>query len=212
MKRIKKIIKKLLNLIEEKIAQAERKKADILEQQRRANIDCFDRSVIRKQLCVVFEKLPSWQNIFGTSVFLEEVDATGFYIYKVAKKDIQKHLSTSIGNEILETLNQHLKQLHFEAYESVNYAYEEAVYDIRSALAVASARADWNSPNVQADFEAKRANAQSSYMLTFKNHAYKLFLLQVIAIEDNNNYLILSVKIVDMTQYYRWQPQALSFS
>lgn len=206
------ILKKFIECIKEKIAQAKQKKAEAEEQCQKANIELIDRGIIRKQLSTVFSKLPAWQNVFANSVYLDEVDATGSYVYRVAKMDIHKHLSVSVGSEILENMNQLLHQLNFEAYESVNYAYEEALYDIRSALAVASARADWNSPNVQADFEAKRANAQSSYMLTFKNHAHKLFLLRVTAIEDNNNYLILSVKIVDMTQYYRWQPQALSFS
>lgn len=173
--------------------------------------DWVDRAIIRKQLPIALEKLPAWQKVCHESVTLEDIGLSGDFVYRVAKRDIEKHLSIAVCVEITDALNSVLRQIRFDAYESVNFAYQDAIYNIQSALSVLSARVDWNTPNVQNEFQAKRNDACSRYALTYRMQSPYLALLQVTGIEDAGNYLFVSVKIADETEYHRWHPQALPF-
>lgn len=184
---------------------------DANERRVQEQCDWVDRAIIRRQLPVALEKLPAWQNVCHESVTIEETDMYGSFVYRVAKRDIEKHMSIAVCVEITDVLNSILRQIRFDAYELVNFAYQEAVYHVQSALSVLSVRADWDSPSVQAEIQAQRSNAFSKYSLSYRAHAPFLVLLQVTGIEDAGNYLMLSVKIADDTEYYRWQPQALPF-
>lgn len=184
---------------------------DANERRVQEQCDWVDRAIIQKQLPIALAKLPEWQNICPESVSLEDTGFCGDFVYRVAKRDIAKHLSRAICTEILDTLNGILRQLRFEAYESITCAYEEAVYNIQSALSVLSARADWNTPSVQSDLQAVRNDAYSCYSLAYKTRSPFLVLLQITGIEDTGNYLLVSVKIADETEYHRWHPQALPY-
>lgn len=185
--------------------------ADANERRAQERVEFIDRAIIRRQLPVALEKLPTWQNVSHEAVTLDDTDTYGCFVYRVAKRDIEKHMSIAVCVEITDALNSILRQIRFDAYELVNFAYQEAVYHVQSALSVLSVRADWDTPSVQAELQARRSNAFSQYSLSYRAQAPFLVLLQASGIEDVGDYLMIAVKIADESEYYRWQPQALPF-
>ena len=123
------------------------------------------------------------------------------------KRNTQQEIEDIVVDYLVEVEeNPTVEELFLEWRE-----YQEAVYHVQSALSVLSVRADWDTPSVQAELQARRSNAFSQYSLSYRAQAPFLVLLQASGIEDVGDYLMIAVKIADESEYYRWQPQALPF-
>lgn len=207
----KKSFRSFINWQKEAQEQEKQKIADANARHIQEKRDWIDRAIIRKQLPIALEKLPAWQNVCPESVSLNDADLCGTMVYRVSKRDISKRMSITVCTELADALNSSFLQMRFEAYEALNYSYQEAVFSIHSALAELSARSDWETPRVQAEFQAKRTDIYSRYALAYQHRVPYLVLLQVLGIEDTGNFLIMSVKIADESEYHRWHPQALPF-
>lgn len=185
--------------------------ADAQALQRQQQIDNYDRGIIRKQLLQTLSKMPESYNLHANCVFFDGTDADSLFVYKLSKRYPEKHISVAICQEIADAFNTSFAQLSYDAFEVTNFAYQDAVYQIQTVLAELSARADWNTPEIQARYNAEFLKAKKAYELSYRNNAPFLVKLRVIGVVEDDTHVIISVCVADESEAYRLNPNAISF-
>lgn len=192
-------------------AEEAQKIADAQARQRQSLIERYDRGIIRKQLEKALSELPEWYSLHHQAVNFEGADGDNFFHYRIAKSDISRHLSMAVCTDIKDVLNTAFAQMHFDAFHEVNYAYQDARFQIQSVMVELSARSDWNSPELQARFNAELLKAQKGYEASYRRFMPFLAKLEAVSVVEDDLYVDVAICVVDETDMNHWAPQNVTW-
>ena len=209
MKNLRKVWAKIKELSAQAQAKEAQKIADTQARNRQAWLNFYDRSIIRRQLLAVLGELPAWYSLHRDMVSLESVEEDNVFLYRISKTDITKHPSMAVCEEIRHAVNSLFNQKSFDAYEAISCAYDTARFRIQAALLQLSARADWETPEIQARFDAEKFLSIKGYEAAYKKNIPFLVKLEVLAVVDDENFVSVSVCVMDETDLKHWAPQNL---